>query len=89
LQVSGVQCLIESVPDECFSWLPPTGAPPLKVNGKMVPENPNSYTKQTVSLEKARKPWMVVNIGSGVSMLKIDEQQTVPYGKVNPRNAQP
>lgn len=77
-----MQCLIETVPDECFSWLPPVREPVFKLNGKMVPENPESYVKQTVSLDKARKPWMVVNIGSGVSMLKIDEQQTVPYGKV-------
>ena len=30
------------------------------------------------------KPWLVVNVGSGVSMLKLDEQMTVelPLGKV-------
>ena len=36
----------------------------------------------TVNLQSTRKPWLVVNVGSGVSMLKLDEQQTVAYGRV-------
>eukprot|EP00802_Teleaulax_amphioxeia_P015192 Tamp_15278.p1 GENE.Tamp_15278~~Tamp_15278.p1 ORF type:complete len:199 (+),score=38.82 Tamp_15278:232-828(+) len=39
---------------------------------------------KTVAVGKHDKPWLVVNVGSGVSMLKLDEQMTVelPLGKV-------
>jgi len=87
--VSGVQCLIESVADECFTWCP---AESLTSKGqarrpgpgvlKRHLENTDDFIKKTIMLEKAAKPWMVVNVGSGVSMLKIDEQMTVRFGKV-------
>jgi pantothenate kinase len=29
---------------------------------------------KTIAVAKHHKPWLVVNVGSGVSMLKLDEQ---------------
>uniref|UniRef100_A0A7S4K3A2 Pantothenate kinase n=1 Tax=Guillardia theta TaxID=55529 RepID=A0A7S4K3A2_GUITH len=72
--VSGVLCAIENIPDECFTWVPPDTAGDVDDDMRLV--------RQTIQVEKARKPWLVVNVGSGVSMLKLDEQMTVDHGKV-------
>lgn len=39
---------------------------------------------KTIAVGTHQKPWLVVNVGSGVSMLKLDQQMTVelPLGKV-------
>mmetsp|Transcript_12730 Transcript_12730/g.20029 ORF Transcript_12730/g.20029 Transcript_12730/m.20029 type:complete len:275 (-) Transcript_12730:123-947(-) len=89
--VSGVQCLIENVHEECFTWMP-TQEADERSNIPLTPSqrekiykevSPKDYVKRPVNMEDARKPWLIVNCGSGVSMLKLDEQQTVEFGRVS------
>jgi len=67
--VSGVECLLNNVEEECFTWVPKDA-------------NCTEWECESVPSEP-RKPWLIVNVGSGVSMLKLDEQQTVQHGKVS------
>jgi len=70
--VSGVECLLDNIPNECFTWVP-----------KETPlTHATEFVRKDVTTDP-RKPWLIVNVGSGVSMLKLDEQQTVQHGKVS------
>lgn len=70
--VSGVQCLLDHIPNECFTWVPTAGSGSVTTG----------FVRADVTSDP-RKPWLIVNVGSGVSMLKLDEQQTVTHGKVS------
>lgn len=100
--VSGVLFAIDNIPDECFTWVPPSevhegGGASVGGEGRRqgnrqgaakataAPKvNDKELVYKTIAVGKHEKPWLVVNVGSGVSMLKLDEQMTVelPLGKV-------
>jgi hypothetical protein len=71
--LAGLNFLLHTVPDECFY-----------LSNPVVPE---TATSVPFELEKPIYPYLLVNIGSGVSILRVDSPDWYVSGHVHLRDA--